>query len=132
MNSSNKQDEGDKVKPTKKATTTKNGKVTEWKSIVKTSRQATTAECVCSICMEIVVDATIVNPCGHVFCASCILCQKLHKKECANCRARMESTTRCKAMDNIIRAMVMRGDFQCDDFFQYWKRSKIVIKLRKV
>lgn len=104
----------------------------EWNEMVKTSRNTMTQECICSICREIVVKSTIANPCGHIFCSSCIHSSNLQRKVCPNCRTPFTSTTRSVAMDNVISGMVMRGDFQCDDFFQYWKRSKIVIKLRKV
>lgn len=132
MKNSNEQKEDVKLAPTKKATKTKGGKISEWKGIVQTSRQATTSECFCSICMEVIVDTTVVNPCGHIFCASCILCKKLHKRDCPNCRTRMQSTTRCKPMDTIIKAMAMRGDFRLGDFVQYLKQSDTILKQRKV
>ena len=95
------------------------GKVKEWNDIVQTSRKTMTQECICSICREIVVRATIANPCGHFFCSSCIHNKNLQRKVCPNCRAGFTSTTRSIAMDNVISGMVMRGDFRCDDFFQY-------------
>jgi len=96
---------------------------TEMDLLMQSSREAMTGEAICSVCMEVIVDATVSNPCGHIFCASCILGTTLQKKECPNCRTIITSTTRSIPMDNIILGMAMRGDFLFDDFMHYLKRS---------
>ena len=132
MKNSDEETEGHKLQTTKKTKEKRNSRPKEWQSMLRSSREAMTQECMCSICMGVIVHATISNPCGHVFCASCILSQSMHKKECPNCRARMTSRTRCRQMDTIINAMAMRGEYRLDDFVQYLKRSDTVLKHRKV
>ena len=104
----------------------------EWQQHLRKKRVETMDECFCSICMEVIVDATVSNPCGHIFCACCILCNQLLKKECPNCRACVTSTTRSRQMDNIISGMALRGEFPFDEFKQYLKRSDTVLKEEKV
>ena len=103
-----------------------------WQEHVRSTREEITEPCICSICMEIIVHATISNPCGHIFCASCILCRKLQKKECPYCRAHMTSTTRSRQMDHIISGMALRGEFPFEDLEYYFKRSDTVLPDQKV
>ena len=114
------------------------------------SRESMTEEVTCSICMDIIVKATVTNPCGHLFCASCLtnvmntptaaksVPTNPRKRsasptiECPVCRTNITSTTQCPPMDNIILGMAMRGDFPQDDFDHFIKRANIKLPSQKV
>jgi len=78
----------------------------------------TSEECMCSVCMEILVHATAVVPCGHVFCKDC-----LSMKECPNCRLHIQRELSIKSMDNVIAKLVLSGSvFSQQDVQHYWTR----------
>lgn len=106
----------------------------ETQKLIQSSRKAMTDEASCSICMDVIVKATVTNPCGHIFCASCLYDVLKKNRECPVCRSKVMSTTRCAPMDNMIFGMAMRGDFRLDDCTYYLKRcgAKISNKELKV
>ena len=112
--------------------TSKKSKVKEWGELVKSSRKTMTEECMCSICREIIVKATVCNPCGHMFCFHCIWSRKMIKRECPNCRTKIFNTTKCLGVDNIVSGMVMKGEFRAEDLVTYLKRSNKLVKLQQV
>eukprot|EP00557_Chaetoceros_sp_GSL56_P002355 CAMPEP_0176488114 /NCGR_PEP_ID=MMETSP0200_2-20121128/6531_1 /TAXON_ID=947934 /ORGANISM="Chaetoceros sp., Strain GSL56" /LENGTH=515 /DNA_ID=CAMNT_0017885065 /DNA_START=220 /DNA_END=1767 /DNA_ORIENTATION=+ len=70
----------------------------------------------CTICMEILVHTHVANPCGHVFCKSCIdrIPSVRHKrymtKSCPSCRKEITSLSWARSYDNIIWNMVLMGE----------------------
>lgn len=64
--------------------------------------QQTSEECMCAVCMEIMVSASAVVPCGHVFCKECLS----GITECPNCRFPVQSALPIKTMDNVISKLV--------------------------
>jgi len=78
-------------------------------------------ESMCSICMDIIVQATSIVPCGHMFCKSCLV--KI--KKCPTCRTIKCSTTPSKSFDNMIWHLVRsKYIFQQDDVEHYLQRSR--------
>ena len=73
-------------------------------------------EMTCAICMEIIVEAHIANPCGHIFCKSCIdrlpVVQKklTASKSCPSCRMDITNVSWARSFDNIIWNMVLSGE----------------------
>ena len=126
------ENKNEKVAKNKTSKPTKKGKVKEWHELVKSSRRTMTEECICAICREIMVKATVCNPCGHMFCFHCIWSRKMTKRQCPNCRTNIFNTTRCLGVDNIISGMVMKGEFRSNDFVTYLKRSNKLVKLQQV
>ena len=92
----------------------------------KTMREETR----CPVCMEIITKATILNPCGHIFCAYCIAWFK--KQECAICRSKITNITRTKTVDALVWGMILRGDFQYEEALQYVKRSDKKVTIQQV
>jgi len=60
----------------------------------------------CSICTELLIEATNLN-CSHSFCAYCIQEWKKTKNECPVCRTRITSEERVLALDSYIDKMVV-------------------------
>jgi hypothetical protein len=83
--------------------------------------QEASEEVMCAVCMEIIVEATAVVPCGHTYCGAC-----LHSlSECPNCRLAVTQTIPLKGMDNLIHKLVLSQNVFCPhDMQQYWKRIK--------
>ena len=50
----------------------------------------------CPICLE-ALEAPLVTPCNHVFCALCITRALVEKHECPTCRARVPTRRSCRA-----------------------------------
>lgn len=95
----------------------------EEKTVLKTAQEMMVHEMTCSICMDIIVKATIASPCGHCYCASCIRDVKQKDDECPNCRTKIESLTWTRSIDSIIWGMVVRGEFEIDDVKHFLSRT---------
>lgn len=84
------------------------------------------AECMCTTCLRIFVQATTVNPCGHVFCWECYEGALDHIQNgalrCSICRVPAEGPVRNLYLDNMIRLMVANGTFAEDDAEVYLER----------
>lgn len=89
---------------------------TAFDKIRTTARQHILDEVSCTICMEILVNTHVANPCGHVFCKSCIdrIPSIQHKrymtKSCPSCRKEITSLSWARSYDNIIWNMVLMGE----------------------
>lgn len=68
----------------------------------KTFVELVEAELQCSICNEVIVTASIIVPCFHVFCNACIGMWFRQKKECAVCRTPSQLRLPCKILDSLI------------------------------
>jgi hypothetical protein len=102
-------------------------------AIITSARKHIMDEVTCTVCMEIIVKAHTVNPCGHIFCQGCI--QKIlpqvtigsgyMTKSCPNCRKSMKSLSPLKSMDNLIWNMILRGDIfeEEEDLKEFMRRS---------
>lgn len=55
----------------------------------------------CSSCNQVLVEATMLVPCKHVFCLSCISCTTTLLK-CRVCEKLRLADARCHALDNIV------------------------------
>lgn len=83
--------------------------------------QETGEECACAVCMEIIVNATALVPCGHLFCKDCLN----NISECPNCRLPVQSKLPIKTMDNVIGKLVTAGNvFSEEDVQHYASRTK--------
>jgi len=108
----------------------------ETDKIQQVARQQILDEVSCPICMEIIVHAHVANPCGHIFCKSCIglVYNKNNNqpststnlnghgqnsnsnsnnhdaKSCPSCRNEIESISWIKSVDNIIWNNILIGD----------------------
>lgn len=73
-------------------------------------------ELTCTICMEIIVHCHVANPCGHVFCKTCIdriptvYRKRYNSKSCPTCRKEIASLSWMRCLDNIIWNMVLSGE----------------------
>ena len=91
-----------------------------------TSRSEVAEELLCAFCLEILVCATTLVPCGHSFCRSCLV----NVKECPTCRGAVQTTVHCRTVDNIISSIVAHPHptlglvFAPDDVEKYHERSK--------
>jgi Zinc finger, C3HC4 type (RING finger) len=100
-------------------------------------------ELTCPICLDIVVQATTLVPCGHTICLSCIPCTSTVacNKECPVCRDAFTQTFPCRTVNNIIEAIIrtqsensssftMDG-FSVDDVQVYRDRCDTVERSRR-
>lgn len=86
--------------------------------IQERSRSQILDELSCTICFEILVHTHVANPCGHVFCKSCISHlpseaisnRRYATKKCPCCRNEVTSFSWAKSYDNIIWNMVLMGE----------------------
>ncbi|GFH55951.1 hypothetical protein CTEN210_12427 [Chaetoceros tenuissimus] len=86
--------------------------------IQERSRSQILDELSCTICFEILVHTHVANPCGHVFCKSCISHlpseassnRRYATKKCPCCRKEVTSFSWAKSYDNIIWNMVLMGE----------------------
>jgi hypothetical protein len=62
-------------------------------------------EFTCPCCLEIIVHATTLVPCGHTFCRACWV----DGPTCHTCRAPCQGTVACRALDNAIESLVRQG-----------------------
>jgi hypothetical protein len=84
----------------------------------------TSEECMCAVCMEIMVQSTAVVPCGHLYCKECLV----GITECPNCRLAIQSTLPVKTMDNVIEKLVKSGNvFSGNDVKEYESRMKPLV-----
>lgn len=60
---------------------------------------STSLGCICSICMEIIVEGTAVVPCGHVYCERCLQ----DCTECPNCRLDIQKKLPIKKVDDLVK-----------------------------
>lgn len=100
-------------------------------------------ELTCPLCLDIIVQATTLVPCGHTICLSCIpstlanltLCCR-DGKECPVCRDPVTQTFPCRSVNNIIESIMrtqgrssthvtMKG-FSIDDIQAYHDRCEII------
>ena len=101
-----------------------------------TSRSAVAEELFCAFCLEILVCATTLVPCGHSFCHSCLV----NVTECPTCRGTVQTTVHCRMVDNVIAAMVAQHHhppphgsvFAPDDVEKYHERSNQVVSPKKI
>ena len=72
----------------------------------------------CSVCMDIMVHTVAFNPCGHLFCSSCVQ----PKTPCPTCRVDVMSVSSSKRIDEVILHLVKSGSFAVDDvkFYIEW------------
>lgn len=110
----------------------KNSTDSKHQAIITSACQHIVDTVTCTVCMEILVKAHAVNPCGHIFCKACVQQilpqqsgQGFVSKPCPNCRKSMKSITHLKSMDNLIWNMILRGDLfeEEDDLKEFMKRS---------
>ena len=78
----------------------------------------------CAVCLEIVVHATTLVPCGHTFCRSCLQ----NTTNCPTCRGSVQSTVHCRTIDNVIASLVAQQHphpavFEPDDVEKYRERA---------
>lgn len=112
----------------------KSGEVTteELRTAAESARQSIVEELTCSVCMDIIVNAAVCNPCGHVFCGQCLEDVRQSNSDCPNCRGKIRSTTRTRQIDNIIMGAVLRGEFPLDDCKFFLNRAEKKLSPREM
>ncbi len=108
---------------------------TRTRKIQETARQQILEDMTCTICLEILVNTHVANPCGHVFCKSCIdripsvKKKRYESKSCPSCRKEITSLSWARSYDHIIwNTMLMGSVFGSDphgegDLREFMKRS---------
>jgi hypothetical protein len=105
--------------------------------IQTTARQHILDDVSCTICMEILVNTHVANPCGHVFCKSCIdrIPSVKHKrymtKSCPSCRKEITSLSWARSYDNIIWNMVLMGEIFGGDVYGEEDLNQFLIRSGK-
>jgi len=86
-------------------------------------KSAIADEFCCAYCLEILVHATTIVPCGHSFCRGCLE----NATECPTCRGAVQTTVHCRSLDNAIATMVAHPEvsvFAADDMEKYTERAE--------
>jgi len=87
----------------------------ELRSTFETSKEQLQHEMKCNICMEIMVNSQVLNPCGHVVCGDCAskldLKSKRKRSICPTCRTIVQNVNPIRCLDNIIWHSIIRGAF---------------------
>jgi len=68
-------------------------------------------ELMCPVCMDILVNTVALNPCGHLFCSTCVQVAW----PCPTCRTVASGTVAVKQVDGVTLQMVKGGYFPTDD-----------------
>jgi hypothetical protein len=79
----------------------------------------------CPICFELVVKATILNVCGHIYCHNCL--EEHRCKRCPECRQRITNALPNRALDRALEYLVVNNPqlFSSDDVREYKRRAGI-------
>lgn len=82
-------------------------------------------ELICSICMNVICKATVISPCGHLYCKQCIEeCTKHDKNACCpKCRGNVKGLVQVPSTDTTIFCMIRAGEFEMDDTNDFLRRS---------
>mmetsp|Transcript_41005 Transcript_41005/g.46581 ORF Transcript_41005/g.46581 Transcript_41005/m.46581 type:complete len:241 (-) Transcript_41005:375-1097(-) len=88
--------------------------------LTSNAKRKITDHVACPICMEILVQATILIPCGHRFCKDC--CPDV---ECANCRTKIQAYIPDRGMDALLSELVKEKCLETDDSNMYMQRTEI-------
>ena len=64
------------------------------RNLFSSRRRASEPMTTCPVCLEIVTNSMSVEPCGHVFCATCILRWMTQNTSCPTCRAELKLNLR--------------------------------------
>jgi hypothetical protein len=93
-----------------------------WESREKKAESAATTtaiaeEFMCAFCLDVLVQATTLVPCGHTFCLSCV-----KHKTCPTCRADINTTVPCRAMSNAIQAMTCTQSYFTQDDLEVYRQ----------
>lgn len=102
-------------------------------------------ELTCPLCLDIIVEATTLVPCGHTVCLSCIpsaLTVSCHSmKECPVCRDKFTQTFPCRVVNNIVETMIRAQEesstcvtlkgFSADDIQAYRGRCDVIERSKR-
>ena len=102
------------VRYTTKAATTTNS--SEQQLSLEAKRKLTD-HIACPICLELMVDATILVPCGHRFCKQCCA-----GPECATCRTAVQSRIQDRLLNGLVSDLVQERCVDADDSSMYLAR----------
>jgi hypothetical protein len=81
----------------------------------------------CAICFELLVGATLVHPCGHVYCQGCFP----QLATCPECRQVIRETSQDRLLDRSLLYMLLHLPhlFPLDDRIEYSRRTGIPLNL---
>lgn len=81
-------------------------------------------EFTCAICLELLVQAHILVPCGHMLCQVCVA----SSQKCPTCRQPIQRKMPCPTLDAAIDALVQSNWFPSDDMKDYRQRKEKLSK----
>lgn len=76
----------------------------------------------CPVCLDVLVDAVILNPCGHTFCRSCRDADR-NTDVCPTCRTKVQSDTPNRFANNVIWDMVQHGSLSVEETRSYLQKT---------
>jgi hypothetical protein len=85
----------------------------------------------CAICLELMVRATVLHPCGHVYCCNCL--RQHQTRVCPVCRQPMISATRIRTLDQALMHLLKHSPhlFTVDDRLEYMQRTGVVVNVER-
>lgn len=90
-------------------------------SDVSSSLKLIAEEFNCAICLELLVHATTMVPCGHSFCRTCVASLTV----CSVCSSKVSTRVPCRTLDNAIATLVASHQvFEPDDEHAYQERME--------
>jgi len=97
----------------------------EANKITSSIKSAMIDELICNICMNVIYKATVISPCGHLYCKQCIEeCTKHDKNACCpKCRGHVKGLVQVPSTDTTIFCMIRAGEFEMDDTNDFLRRS---------
>ena len=99
--------------------------VTRSSELSSAAKRKLTDHVACPICMELLVSAMILVPCGHRFCNQCC-----NVAECATCRTAVQSRMKDRCLDGLVLDLVQERCLDADDSAVYLKRTGKEVRLR--
>jgi hypothetical protein len=90
---------------------------TKSSELTSAAKRKLTDHVACPICMELMIDAMILVPCGHRFCGLCAM-----QHECASCRTKVQSKVKDRYLNNFVLDLVQERCLDAEDSANYLKR----------
>jgi len=95
--------------------------------VIKSIKSTMMDELICSICMNVIWKASLVVPCKHLYCKSCIeqVCTRANggRGSCPKCRGPVKQIVEVPHTDTMIFCMIRAGEFDADDTQDFLERS---------
>jgi hypothetical protein len=76
----------------------------------------------CAICLDILVNPQTIVPCGHTYCASCLV--EIDNDQCPECRSSITSRVPALQLKGLIESLVQKPDIVNSSDIEHFQERK--------